>query len=166
MLICGKFIAKHINLWSTLSDFRGPRSKSSGALKKDSTFGFLTFGYALKTRPWINLFQSIVLCLLSIAYLYWCNQLQWQIKNFLAFLSILQLHNFIEWIHYFIVKLLKFCQSNTDLAEIEYEKSIKIIASLYIFFFQKVKIFTMIEINFSNFSCMFLNPNNFFQFEF
>ena len=89
-----------------------------------------------------------------------------KLKTFLHFLvSTLQLHNFIEWIHYFIVKLLKFCQSNTDLAEIEYEKSIKIIASLYIFFFQKVKIFTMIEINFSNFSCMFLNPNNFFQFE-
>ena len=53
-------------------------------------------------------------------------------KTFLHFLvSTLQLHNFIEWIHYFIVKLLKFCQSNTDLAEIEYEKSIKIIVENY-----------------------------------
>ena len=33
-------------------------SKSFPALKKDPTFGFLTFEYALKTMPWINLFKK------------------------------------------------------------------------------------------------------------
>ena len=42
-------------------------SKSSGVLKKDPTFGFLTFEYALKkTRPWVNLFKNIVLHLMKI----------------------------------------------------------------------------------------------------
>ena len=40
-------------------------TKSSGALKKDPTFGLLTFEYTLKTRPWGNLFEKIVLYLMS-----------------------------------------------------------------------------------------------------
>jgi hypothetical protein len=50
MLICGQFISKDLNLWSTLLfvHFEKLNSKSSAALKKDTTFGFLTFEYALK----------------------------------------------------------------------------------------------------------------------
>ena len=40
-------------------------SKSSGAFKEDPTFGFLTFEYALKTRPWADCFKDIVLYLLT-----------------------------------------------------------------------------------------------------
>jgi hypothetical protein len=57
MLICGQFLAKDLNLWPTLlfarfeklnfSDFRGPQNLL-GPSKKDPTFGFLTFEYALK----------------------------------------------------------------------------------------------------------------------
>ena len=72
MLICGQFIAKDLILQSNLlfvcfgklnfSDFWGPQN----LLKKDSTFGFLTFENALKkTKPWADHFKDIVLYLLS-----------------------------------------------------------------------------------------------------
>ena len=57
MLICGQFVGKGLILWSKLSfvrfeksnfsDFSGPQNVL-GALKKDPTFRFLTFEYALK----------------------------------------------------------------------------------------------------------------------
>ena len=72
MLICAQFIGKDLNLWFTLlpmgfeklifSDYwdplKGSPFKSSGAFKKDPTFGFLTFEYALKNcalgRPFLK----------------------------------------------------------------------------------------------------------------
>ena len=75
MLICGQFVAKDLNLLSTLlfvhfekwnfSDFWHPQNVL-GPSKKNSTFGFLTFENALKTRSWADRFKNIVLYLLLI----------------------------------------------------------------------------------------------------
>ena len=77
-LILSKFQSLNANLWSIYSKrfefmvytficafwkiiffWLLRPSKSSGALKKDSTFGFLTFGNALKNKPWINLLKAL-----------------------------------------------------------------------------------------------------------
>ena len=72
MLICGQFIAKDLNLWSTLvfvhfkkqifSDFWGPLNLL-GPSKKSQLLDSWPFSMPLKTRPWMNLFKFFVLYL-------------------------------------------------------------------------------------------------------
>ena len=72
MLICGQFIAKDENLWSTLlfvcfeklnfSDFWGPLNLL-GNSKKSQLLDSWPLSMPLKTRPWMNLFKNIVLYL-------------------------------------------------------------------------------------------------------
>ena len=59
MLICGQFIAKDLNLWSTLLFVRLLRP-----LKKTQLLDSWPLSMPLKTRPWINLFKNIVLYLI------------------------------------------------------------------------------------------------------
>ena len=73
MLICGQFIAKDLNLWSTLlfvsfekltfSDFWCPLNLL-GPSKKSQLLDSWSLSMHQKTRPWINLFKNIVLYLL------------------------------------------------------------------------------------------------------
>ena len=70
MLICGQFIAKDLNLWSTLlfvrfeklnvSDFWGPLNLL-GPSKKSQLLDSWPLSMPLKTRPWMNLFKFFVL---------------------------------------------------------------------------------------------------------
>ena len=72
MLICGQFIAKYLNLWSTLvfvrfeklnfSDFWGPLNLR-GPSKKSQLLDSWPLSLPLKTRPWMNLFKIFVLYL-------------------------------------------------------------------------------------------------------
>ena len=72
MLICGQFIAKDLNLWSTLlfvhfeklnfSNFWGPLNLL-GSSKKSQLLDSWPLSMLLKTRPWMNLFKNIVLYL-------------------------------------------------------------------------------------------------------
>ena len=64
MLICGQFIAKDVNLWSTLlferfeklnfSDFRGLQNLL-GPLKKTQLLDSWPLSIPLKNRPWVGL---------------------------------------------------------------------------------------------------------------
>ena len=72
MLKCGQFIAKNLILWFTLlfvcfeklnfSDFWGPLNLQ-GPSKKTRLLDSWPLGMHQKTKPWINLFKNIVLCL-------------------------------------------------------------------------------------------------------
>ena len=73
MLICGQFIAKDMNLWSTLlfvrfeklffSDFWGPLNLL-GPSKKTQLLDSWPLSMHQKTRPWISHFKNIVLYLM------------------------------------------------------------------------------------------------------
>ena len=73
MLICGQFIAKDLNIWSTLlfvhfeklnfSNFWGPLNLL-GSSKKSQLLDSWPLSMPLKTRPWMNLFKNIVLYLI------------------------------------------------------------------------------------------------------
>ena len=75
MLICGQFIAKYLNLWSTLifvsfensnfPIFWGPLNLL-GPSKKSNLLDSWPLNMPLKTRPWINLFKNIVPYLMGL----------------------------------------------------------------------------------------------------
>ena len=77
MLISGQFVAKDLNLWSTLlfvlfeklnfSALWGPLNLL-WPLKKAQLLVSWPFSMPLKTRSWMNLFKNIVL------YLQWCSE--------------------------------------------------------------------------------------------
>ena len=107
MLICGQFIAKDVNLWSTLvyvcfeklifSDYWGPQNLL-GLSKKTQLLDSWPLSMPLKSRPWGNRFKIFVLYLVycsgainrttfpcGILLLLWpCKQNWkcWQNKNF------------------------------------------------------------------------------------
>ena len=78
MLICGQFIAKDLILWSTLlfeyleklnfSNFWGPLNLLE-PLKKTQLSDSWPLSMPWKTRPWGDLFENIVLYLMTVSFI-------------------------------------------------------------------------------------------------
>ena len=78
MQICGQFIAKYLFLWSTLLfvlfeklnffDFWGPQNLL-GHSKKTELLDSWPLSMPWKTRPWGDLFNNIVLYLMTVSFI-------------------------------------------------------------------------------------------------